>query len=387
MARHSPLNPHHSQSEALMGLYGQPQEGVQIVETFGATEIEYAAIRKDCVILDEPYRGVVELTGADRADFLNRMVTQELAGIGPMQMKRSFWLNRKGRIDADLRIVHLSDRTLLEMDVHAAANTASSLEEFVFTEDVQLQDLTEQTHRLGLHGPGAHAILEAAADAYEPLEPGGAACIEIDGRKCTVFRDDTTGQVGLELIVLFDEVCEVYEKLLSVARIGDEDSDKPRLRPAGWHAFNIARAEAGTPLFNVDFGTDTLPHETGVLRDRVSFTKGCYLGQEVVARMEALGAPKKILVALRPDLTDLDEADVPQPVTADPVFMPDDVGGKSVGAITTSSFAPMLGSAMICFAMVKHGVSEAGTKLVIQMVDGVAIPAEVQATLVFWNAS
>src|SRR6185436_21150893 len=84
-------------------------------------------------------------------------------------------------------------------------------------------------------------------------------------------------------------------------------------RRIGWHAYNIARLEAGWPIFNIDFGPDSLPHETGVLNDRVSFKKGCYLGQEVVARMQSLGHPKQRLVGLKAvEETGADEDRVPE---------------------------------------------------------------------------
>src|SRR4051812_36724439 len=109
MAAVSPLLRWHQQAEAALQTYGPPEAGVQVVETFGELELEYAALRKHCVLIDQPQRGTIQVTGADRLAFLNRMVTQELKGLAPFQVRRSFWLNRKGRIDADLRIIELGD--------------------------------------------------------------------------------------------------------------------------------------------------------------------------------------------------------------------------------------------------------------------------------------
>ena len=99
------------------------------------------------------------------------------------------------------------------------------------------------------------------------------------------------------------------------------------------HAFNVARIEAGSPLFLVDFGRQALPHETGLLARRVNFKKGCYLGQEVVARMESLGKPKQRLVALRMQQDRL-------PVSGAEVHEARD-GGEAVGRVTSSAPAPM----------------------------------------------
>lgn len=103
----------------------------------------------------------------------------------------------------------------------------------------------------------------------------------------------------------------------------------------------------------MDFGREALPHETGVLSRRVSFRKGCYLGQEVVARMESLGKPKRRLVALRMEQDRL-------PVSGAEVALE---GGEVVGSVTSSSPAPMLGSACVAFAMVRLSASEAGSRL------------------------
>jgi folate-binding protein YgfZ len=150
-----------------------------------------------------------------------------------------------------------------------------------------------------------------------------------------------------------------------------------RARPAGWHAYNIARIEAGTPLHHVDFGTESLPHESGVIGERVSFRKGCYLGQEVVARMESLGKPKQRLVGLR-------IAEDALPVAGSPVFElgADGAPGNPVGSITSSTLSPMLGASSVAFAMVRTAHAEPGTVLGVPA-EGVRATATVQPRLRF----
>src|SRR5439155_17574914 len=119
-----------------------------------------------------------------------------------------------------------------------------------------------------------------------------------------------------------------------------------RARRIGWHAYNIARIEAGWPIFNIDFGPDSLPHETGVLEDRVSFKKGCYLGQEVVARMQSLGHPKQRLVGLKAKewTTSGGEEGVPEEGTRVYAQARGQEGGQPpevVGAVTSSAASPM----------------------------------------------
>jgi tRNA-modifying protein YgfZ len=365
--RVSPLLKLHQQAEASLVPYGPAEAGVPLVETFGELELEYGALRKGCVVIDQPHRGVIEVTGSERLDFLNRMVTQELKGIGPLQSRPSFWLNRKGRIDADLRVIELGDRTLLDMDIHAVPRTLAGLNAFIITEDVTLKDVSEDTHRLALHGPTS-----AAALSLGDPPPGHAARVPFAGADVLIERADLAGEVGLELHIPAHQTLDVYTRLT-------ETQAKGAPRPAGWHAFNIARIEAGTPLYNIDFGPASLPHETGVIRSRVSFTKGCYLGQEVVARMESRGHSKGRIVGLR------FAADEPRlPVAGAHIWSAAAPEGDPVGTITSSTPSPMLGAQPIAFAMLKHEFVAAGTAVMVDA-EGERIAASVQEGLAFWK--
>ena len=393
--RVSPLRKLHQQAEASLLTYGDEAADVRIPETFGELELEYAALRKSCILLDQPQRAVIEVTGADRIEFLNRMVTQELKGLSPYQVRKSFWLNRKGRIDADLRIIELPGRTLLDVDVHAAKRTMEGLSAFIITEDVTLKDVTETTHRLALHGPTSIALLQAVSMPTDgppigDLRRGQATTVFIAGAQVVVERDDTTGEIGLELTVPAESALEIYTQLIEAGQEHDGNGGgastaaRIRLRPAGWHAFNIARIEAGTPLYNIDFGPNSLPHETGVIRERVSFTKGCYLGQEVVARMESRGHSKGRIVGLRFGETRMPDGRTRLPVAGSHIWAAGAPDADPIGAITSSTLAPMLGAEPIAFAMVKHDHVAPGSALLVGA-DDQRIPATVQPDLTFWK--
>jgi len=385
----SPLHDRHAADGAIFLRYagdGPGAAGAEIVESFADLEVEYAAVRKGCVLLDMAQRATVRVTGRDRLEFLNRMVTQELKGLGPFEVRRSFWLNRKGRVDADLRIVEVENATLFDVDLLVGASAAKSLEAFVFSEDVRFEDVTQGFHRLALHGPTAAALLEKVAPGAPELAPGRAARVTVAGHSVVVDRQDDTGEVGLHLLVGADAVVEVYDALVSAgvdegAGQGTIARDAVRLKPAGWGAYNIARIEAGTAVFNIDFGTSNLPAETGVLEDRVSFKKGCYLGQEVVARMHSLGHPKQRLVALRVEAPEDPRA---QPVTGAALAAASDGERKAIGAVTSSARSPMLGDACIALAQVKWDFTPAGTELVVQT-DAGWLPARVQEGMRFWG--
>lgn len=419
MTRNSPLSNFHEQAGALIRPYGPPDSPVPVVEAYDVIEAEYAALRKSAIMLDQPQRGTIEIRGGDRIAFLNRMLTQELKGLEAFQVRRSFWLNRKGRIDADMRLIELPDRMLIDLDVFSILaggerqSAIDTLSAFVFSEDVQITDQSEAWHRLALHGPGAIALLARlsrpfAGPAILEIQPGQATIVSIEGHDVIVDRQDSLGEIGLELLMKTSEAAEIYELLSAPPDTHARDQGEgwkpdPRnlARRVGWHAFNIARIEAGTPLFFIDFGPTSLPHESGVLKDRVSFKKGCYLGQEVVARMESLGHPKQRLVALKLEngVKDANREAPPQPVTGCAVlFETPGVAAiegapaaeskrEVVGAVTSSVLAPMLSGTPICFAMVKYKHTTPGTKLHVEIEEGspATLVGTVQESLVFWH--
>lgn len=396
MARTSPLLKLQQEAEASLIPYGPPEAGILMVETFGELELEYAALRKSCILLDLPSRGTLEVTGPDCLDFLNRMVTQELKGLSPFHSRSSFWLSRKGRVDAELRITELGDRTLLDLDTHAAERTLSGLAAFIVMENVQIRDITPQSHRMALHGPTGPALLAAvskpvAGPPLADLAPGMACVVSIGGREAVVDRDDSTGEIGLELLVRAEDALAIAQQFIETGQVhdgngGDEPASRFRLRPAGWHAFNIARIEAGRPLFNIDFGPDSLPHETGILHERVSFKKGCYLGQEIVARMESRGGTRRVLAGLKCIIENpaLPPEQRPQPVTGAHVWRADAPDGDPVGVVTSSTLSPMLGATPVCFAAIKPAAAEPGTQLLVAA-DDTRLAATAQPSLVFWK--
>lgn len=329
--------------------YGRPgaTAAPELVATLGDLESEYAAVRRGAGLLDSPHRATVVITGSERRDFLNRMVTQELKDLVAGVARQTFWLNRQGRIQTDLLLAELGDRIVADLDVHGAAGAVESLRGFLFTEDVEITDVTATHHHLGLHGPRGPEIIAAAAG--DPAAAGmtdlACAALRIGDAEVVAIRRDQAAAPGFELIMSRDDAEPVWETLLAA---GETIGEPRRVRPIGWHAFNIARIEAGTPLFNIDFGTGNLPHETGLLDRRVSFTKGCYLGQEIVARTEHLGRPKQQLVGLRPAGDRL-------PVAGADVV---DAAEKPVGAVTSSTLSPMLGAAPIAFAMIRQAAMD-----------------------------
>lgn len=376
--RENPLYPLHEQANASYLPYG-PE--IQIIESFGEPEAEYAAIRKGATIMDSPHRGVVELTGKDRLTFLNKLLTNDTKSLGAGQGCYAYLLNLKGRIVLDINVLQQQDATLLEVDARLADELCRTLDNYLFSDHVQIRNRTDDLGRLTLIGPDSAGIIDAiaaksvTAGLTELLRCTSA---EIAGTLCTVFRNDQCGEAQYEWIVPRDALPAIWKGFLNSAN-GELESEefKPgmvKLRPIGWSAYNIARIEAGTPLLGIDLTDQNLPMETAHWYSRaVHISKGCYLGQEVVARMHAHKAVARMLVGLK------NPGDVP-PVAGEPLRD----GETIVGCVTSSCMSPMLGNQAIAMAYVKKAYAEPGRVLTVYTGRG-----EVRITvtgLPFWSA-
>ncbi|MCC5830815.1 MAG: aminomethyltransferase family protein [Phycisphaeraceae bacterium] len=376
------------QHGAEMITFGDPRspDAVDLPAGFGEYPGEYAAIRKGVGIMVAPHRSALRLRGNDRNDFLQRLITQDIRSLKPGNLIRSFLLSEKGRIRADLLLADQGDSTLMILDRCDAASLAGELERFIFTEDVTVENQTEQFLVISLLGPEAWHLLDSLGDAgnSEPL-PYTVTTIYLPQSVLTCWRFDQTGTSNLHILAPTSDAASLVDLLAKplgglVPDISP-DIEKPvpdisaLRRPVvgrgvGWLAFNTARIESGTPLFHVDFGPNSLPHETALLGSAVSFTKGCYRGQEIVARMENLGHPARKLVRLTFPSDAL-------PIAGSQVFAsPDDQ--TVVGAVTSSTLSPLRGQAAVGLAMMKWGLHEPGKKVFVHA-DGTWVEARVEA--------
>ncbi len=350
----------------------------EIVGAFDIVELEYAALRRGAGLFDASHRGTLLITGNDRLEFLDNMLTQKLGDMQANTARESFWLSRVGRIEADLFLLELGDRIVIDVDIHQAASTTSTLDQFIFTEDVSVQDVSDSYHHLALHGPAALEILQHACKQTDlTLEPGQAKVITINDIEVIAARRDQIGDTGIELIMPYDGTGAVWDALLTA---NDQlQQDKQGVRPVGWYAYNTARIEGGTPLFNIDFTSENLPHETGLLHKRVDFEKGCYLGQEVVARIESYGAPKRQLAGLL-----ITEGGLPSEGAAVYRATESNEPGDQVGLVTSSTLSPMRSAQPVAFATLQYEATKPETKVFVEA-EGTVVHATVSG-LSFWSA-
>jgi folate-binding protein YgfZ len=277
---------------------------------------------------------------------LNNLLTNQVwdkekkQGLAAGQVVYGFFLNTKGRIVSDMNVIELGERTLLEMEEDKVEAVRAAFEKYLFAEQVKMRSLLGEVHELFVTGPRAQ---EAIADV-----------------DATVFRDDICGVPGFGLIIPIGAAEENWNHFTQGAQREFEDDMRFRglARPCGWAAFNTTRIEAGRALFGIDFDESVLPAETGQFERAVSLTKGCYLGQEIVARMHARGQVARKLVGIRMQNDAL-------PLAGSKIY---DDQQNEIGGITSSTISPVLSNVAICLGYVKKPFFTTGTK--------VRIPAE-----------
>jgi len=342
MANPSPLHAMFDDADAQFMGFGE----VAIVAMHDVVETEYGRLRSTAAVMDCPHRALLELTGNDRLDFLHRLLTADINALKPGEARRAFMLTSKGQIMADVIVMHVDDqRTWIDIDLVDAAGLATELDNMLFGEDVRVADMTGQHHRLSLHGPASPRRVGVEGD-WADMQIMPARLGDVDA---IAFRHDTCDVPGIHVWLPSDAVTGVWQSLT------DPDRDD-RARPLGWLAYNMARIEAGVPLYHIDFGPDSLPGETTIAPAAVSYTKGCYRGQEIVATMKDRGHPAKLLVAFTSTTHAL-------PTAGTPVYESDAADARVIGAVTSSTMSPLRGSTPIGIAMVKWGLHEPGTTL------------------------
>jgi folate-binding protein YgfZ len=285
-------------------------------------ESDYRLLREAAGMLDGQ-RGVVELAGPDAVEYLQGQLTNDVAALAPGRGCYALLLNPKGRILADARVLMLSPETLrLDTEPEALGELLSNLTMYKIGRQVAVTDRSAEWELISLIGPQARDRAGLAVPAAE----NSFAESELDGVRTLSIATDT----GLDVAYAPADRARIRDAL---ALRGAE--------PVGMAAAEVLRIERGRPRFGIDMGADNLPGELGLEQRAVSFSKGCYVGQEPVARMYHRGHPNRHLRGLR----------VSAPVhREEPVWS----GERRVGAVTSAGVSP--GRGPIALALVRREV-------------------------------
>jgi len=246
--------------------------------------------REGALLFDMGDRGLVEVSGGDRVRWLDGMVTNKVSALAPEPARsgcHAALLTPQGRIVAELRVLVRGERFWLELAGELVASVLARLDKYVIADDVALRDATSEVARLGLEGAQARACLERACGRALPLERDCIEDVEIARATVAVAAFGWSGEDAYQLFATPATVAAVARALVDA---GAERCDRSRLE--------VLRVEAGVPATGSELSEETLPDEAR-LGDAVSTSKGCYTGQEVIARLRSRGGVKYKLVGLR----------------------------------------------------------------------------------------
>jgi tRNA-modifying protein YgfZ len=319
----------------------------------------YDAARAGVAVGSRAPRGWVRLWDADAVSFLHGILTNDIASLAPGAWRYAAYLTPQGRMISDMRVLRRADDVVLETEPHVAETLARRFDASIFTERVRIgvgfpwidgaDDSTERpdAETIVVCGPAAPGMLASVLgdDAGLPLAPYEFAELAREEGRMVLVRHDDLGTPAVDVAGPPD----------ACAQLG-HDLQEAGATPLGPLALEALRIEAGTPRFGTDMTEDTIPLEAGIEGRAISFTKGCYVGQEVIIRILHRGHGR---VARRLVGLSIDGQSVP--ASGSPLG----AGGRDVGLITSAVFSPRLGRP-IALGYVHRDVSAAGTAVAVQ---------------------
>ena len=331
----------------------------EMPQHFGDLHAEYQALRHGVGLCDLSHRGLVRISGQDRQRFLHAMVSNDTQSLQPGQGCHATFLTAKGHLVADFVVYAEADAYLLDLEPQVVRPFIEALEFFVISEDVTLHDECGHWGLLGLQGPRAAELLALALGQATPeLQMYASTTSQLAGHAVHCMRRSHTGQLGYQLLAPPEVLPDVWQALWVHREACDAHA-------VGLEALDVARIEAGIPVYGQDMTAETIPIEAN-LDAAISYTKGCYIGQEVISRIEARGHVNRKLVGLL-----LQGEVLPEPGAK--IVSPQ----REVGWITSATFSPAR-QQNIALGYVRREVLTPGTPLQVHT-HGVTLGATVEA--------
>ncbi len=306
---------------------------------------DYSVIRTGAALNEVAARGLIGLSGRDRGTYLHGLLTNDISTLKAGTGCYAAWLTAQGRMTTDMHVLESGDMLLLDLPVSTTAGVLARLDQFLFSEDVQLADLSTDLRRVEVHGAAAAASIATACGSPEGLVELASwvqcrnARVPFGDGAVVVARIDRLGVPGYVLYVAAEDEAALRSALEAAGA-----------RAVSPEAVEAARIEAGWPVFGVDMDEHIIPLEAGIESRAISMTKGCYVGQEVIVRVlhRGHGRVAKKLVGLRV------EGD--GPVAAGETL---DSGDAEMGYVTSSAVSPEHGCVALGYLHRDH--SKPGT--------------------------
>ncbi len=316
--------------------------GAVIPASYSDPVAEHHAVRRAAGVFDFSFRAKFTARGADRVRFIQGMVTNDVKALVPGQGTYATMLDTRGHILADLRIYCVEDQLILDTDADLLEKVLQSLNHYNIGGRTPLQPLDVVS--LAIQGPESRRVLEGALGIRLPVLAELSHCsTSFSGCPVRIICADSTGEGGYEIWVEGNEVKSLWDLLLA-------HGQSHGVHACGATALETLRIEAGIPKYGAELAEDVLPLEAGLV-NAISFTKGCYLGQEIVERARSRGRVNWKLVGLLVDSSIV-------PARGEKMLHET----KEMGEITSACLSPTLGR-VIAVAYARREVSQPGSKL------------------------
>jgi tRNA-modifying protein YgfZ len=331
---------------------------------------DYRHIREEAAIGAVAPRQQIAVAGPDRATYLQGLLTNDIPSLSAGTGCYSAWLTPQGRMLTDMHVLESGGMILLDVPAETADATRERLEQFIFTENVQVESLAGSLTGVWIHGPKAPSVLERVLGPSERTGPTVLAGwrdyqhspLEFHGQPVSVARID---QLGVPGFCVYLEPSRERDLMAALVEAG--------AREVSGDAIEAARIEAGYPVFGVDMTDDTIPLEAGIEDRAISMSKGCYVGQEVIIRVlhRGHGRVARKLVNLR--------IDSGVPPRGSRLFAAD----RDVGFVTSAADSPRLGT--IALGYVHRDFVAPGTRIE-ATTDAGRVPATVTERVILSGA-
>jgi len=321
--------------------------GCELPSDFGDWLTEYRYARETVALLDKNYRTYLALGGPDRVRFLNAILTNNIKDLRPGQGVVSLFLSPQGRIQAEIETYAEDQRLFFVSFAEIRERLIPALDHYIIMDDVTLTDETAMYGTLALEGPRAAEIVKQFSNV--DLTTLG----ELDWRECSatvipcrIVRRSPSGHPSAEFVCEQTHLQQLWSLLRDAANSAGGG-------PVGYTALNSLRLESGIPWFGYDFGDKQIPHEAGLEKSHISYTKGCYTGQEIVERVRSRGQVNRVRVLFKLNANEL-------PPTDAPILF----GGKEVGQVTRSGYSPAF-ECNVANGYIRREHAEAGTTIIV----------------------
>lgn len=335
----SPLDETHKRLGATMTDVGE----WRLPASYGDTAAEYASVRGgNAGVMDLSSRGRIEVSGSEAVQFLNGLITNDVKALEENAWMRAAFPNVQGRLIAETRILRLGDdRFLFDTEAATRARVLKTLERFTLAGDFRVNDLTDETALISVQGALAAEIIKAAlSEEAARVERGRVHVARWNDQSLHIIRATWTAEDGFDLFANGAEAVLLWDALTAAGA-----------QAVGFDALDILRIEAGIPRYGVDMDETNVVLEAAP-DEAVSFTKGCYIGQEIIARIHWRGHVAKKLCGLGFD-------EQGEPKRNDKIRT---IDGKEIGRLTSVTFSPQLNH-LVALGYVKYDYLAPGTQV------------------------